>query len=121
MVDFSPLFPSFCHVRRLIVFVNGRELGESWLRQNAYSPTRCMQVKLAINVKFYLSVSRFETGYSLTILLPSSYHIIKGSGFSTMQLVELALYSNGARFLRYSFLELLSLSLSLHPPSALIW
>jgi hypothetical protein len=73
------------------------------------SSTRCMLVKLAINVKFYLSDSRFETGYSLTILLPSSYHIRIGSGFPTMQLVELALYSNGARFLRYSLLELLSL------------
>jgi hypothetical protein len=29
-----------------------------------------------------------------------------------MQLVELALYSNGAHFLRYSLLELLSLSLT---------
>jgi hypothetical protein len=74
---------------------------------------RCMLIKLAINVKFYLSVSRFETGYSLTILLPSSYHIRIGSGFSTMQLVELALYSNGAHFLGYSLLELFSLSLSL--------
>jgi hypothetical protein len=78
-----------------------------------------MLVKFAINLKMFMSVSRFETGYSLTIILPSSYHIRIGSGFSTMQLVELALYSNGARFLRYSLLELISLSL--HPPSALIW
>jgi hypothetical protein len=74
---------------------------------------RCMFAKLAINVKLYLSVSRFETGYALTIILPSSYHIIIGSGFSTMQLAELALYSNGVRFLRNSLLELFSLSLSL--------
>jgi hypothetical protein len=59
------------------------------------------------------SVSRFETGYARTILLPSSYHIRIGSGFSTMQLAELALYFNGARFLRNSLLELISLSLSL--------
>jgi hypothetical protein len=72
-----------------------------------------MFVKLAINVKLYLSVSRFETGYSLTILLPSSYHIRIGSGFSTMQLAELALYSNGERFLHNSLSELFSLSLSL--------
>jgi hypothetical protein len=57
-----------------------------------------MLVKLAINVKIYLSVSRFETGFSLTILLPSSYHIKIVSGFPTMQLVELAPYSNGALF-----------------------
>jgi hypothetical protein len=68
--------------------------------------------KLAINVKLYLSVSRFKTGYALTILLPSSYHIIIGSGFSTMPLAELGLYSNGALFLRNSLLELLSLSLT---------
>jgi hypothetical protein len=67
--------------------------------------------KLAIIVKLYLSVSCFETGYALTILLPSSYHIRIGSGFSTMQFVELAPYSNGVRFLRNSLLELLSLSL----------
>jgi hypothetical protein len=77
------------------------------------SSRRCMLVKLAINVKLYLSVSRFETGYSFTIPLPSSYHIKIGSGFPTMQLVELAPYSNGARFLRYSLPEFLSLSLSL--------
>jgi hypothetical protein len=71
-----------------------------------------MLVKFAINVKLYLSVSRFETGYSLTILLPYSYHIRIGLGFSTMQLAELALYSNGARFLRNSLLELFSLSLT---------
>jgi hypothetical protein len=80
--------------------------------ETCISSTRCMLEKLAINVKFYLSVSCFKMGYSLTILLPSSYHIRIGSGLSTMQLVELALYSNGARFLRYSLLELLSLSLT---------
>jgi hypothetical protein len=80
-----------------------------------------LNVFVFTDLKFYLSVSRFETGYSLTILLPPSYHIKIGSGFPTMQLVELAPYSNGARFLRYSLLEFLSLSLSLHPPSALIW
>jgi hypothetical protein len=94
-------------------FVNGHELRESCFRQNVYSPTRCLFVKLAINVKLYLSVSRFKTGYALTIILPSSYHIRIGSGFSTMQLAELALYSNGARFLRNSLSELFSLSLSL--------
>jgi hypothetical protein len=73
---------------------------------------RCMFAKLAINVKLYLSVSRFETGYALTIILPSSYHVRIGLGFSTMQLAELALYSNGARFLRNSLLELFSLSLT---------
>jgi hypothetical protein len=71
-----------------------------------------MLVKLGIDVKFYLSVSRFKTGYSFTILLHPSYHIKIGSGFPTMQLVELAPFSNGARFLRYSLLEFLSLSLS---------
>jgi hypothetical protein len=75
-----------------------------------------MLVKLAINVKFYLSASRFEMGFSHTILLPSSYHIKIGSGFPTMQLVGLAPYFNGARFLRYSLLEFLSLSL---PASAI--
>jgi hypothetical protein len=69
-----------------------------------------MLVKLAINVKLYLSVSHFQMGFSHTILLPSSYHIKIGSGFPTMQLVGLAPYFNGARFLRYSLLEFLSVS-----------
>jgi hypothetical protein len=71
-----------------------------------------LNVFVFTDLKFYLSVSRFETGYSLTILLPPSYHIKIGSGFPTMQLVELAPYSNGARFLRYSLLEFLSFSLT---------
>jgi hypothetical protein len=72
-----------------------------------------MLVKLSINVKFHLSVSRFETFFSHTILLPSSYHIKIGSGFPSMQLVGLAPYFNGARVLLYSLLDQ-------HPPSALI-
>jgi hypothetical protein len=94
-----------------------------YVKTHISSRDRCMLVKLATNVKFYLSVSCFETGFSHTILLPSRYHIKIGSGFPTMQLVGLAPYFNGARFLRYSPLEFLSLSLSLslHPPSALIW
>jgi hypothetical protein len=71
---------------------------------------QCMYSKIGRNVKFYLSVNRFGTGYSHTILLPPSYHIKIGSEFPTMQFVGLALYSNGVHFLRNSLLECLSLS-----------
>jgi hypothetical protein len=80
---------------------------------------QCMYSKIGRNVKFYLSVNRFGTGYSHTILLPPSYHIKIGSEFPTMQFVGLALYSNGVHFLRNSLLE--CLSLSLRPPSAPIY
>jgi hypothetical protein len=82
-----------------------------------------MLVKLAINVNFYLSVMSFRNGFFTHYSLPSSYHIKIGSGFLTMQLVGLAPYFNGARFLRYSLLEFLSVSFfcSLHPPSALLF
>jgi hypothetical protein len=116
MADFSPLFPPLPFLLSLPKINRLSSMAEN-LEKVVYvktriSSTRCLLVKLAINVQFYLSVSRFETGYSLTILLPSSYHIRIGSGFPTMQLVELALYSNGAHFLRYSLLEHLSLSLT---------
>jgi hypothetical protein len=83
----------------------------------------CMLVKLAINVKFYLSVMSFRNGFFTHYSLSSSYLIKIGSGFLTMQLVGLAPYFNGARFLRYSRLEFLSVSFfrSLHPPSAILF
>jgi hypothetical protein len=91
-------FFSFCHARRLIIFVNQHESSEGCFCRNAWSPLRCMYSKIGRNVKFYLSVNRFGTGFSHTILLPPSYHIKIGSGFPTMQFVGLALYSNGVHF-----------------------
>jgi hypothetical protein len=44
---------------------------------------QCMYSKIDRNVKFYLSVNRFGTGYSHTI--PPSYHIKIGSEFPTLQ------------------------------------
>jgi hypothetical protein len=81
-------------------------------------PLRDVYCQIGHKCKNLLVCQSFQNGLC-THNSPALIRI--GSGFSTMQLAELALYSNGVRFLRNSLLELFSLSLSLHPPSALIW